>query len=412
MDFRVDIEEIPEDTEEGRKFRQEVGDFLDKELTPEVVSAYEKQRRNPYGDYPVLREFRRKLGAKGWLAPLAPQWPKEYGGVERSPEQKRILREELAAMGAGAEAVSQDYGGIQGPILLRHGSEEMKREYLPRIARGEIRFALGYTEPNAGTDLAALQMRAVRDGDDYIINGQKVYSTGAHLSTHHWLAARTDPDVPKHRGISLFIVDLSSPGITIRPLWTMADFHTNEVFYDNVRVPAKNRVGEENQGWSYIREALTIERQVLGSGAFTLSPTTLDKVIQYAKETEYKGRPLAKEPFVRQSLAQLAIEASISRLFNHRTYWVLMDKGTIPEVEGTIAKVWGSELAQRFGDIGTEILGLYGQLEPGSKWAPLEGEIEWEHRHAVHMSYGGGSDELLRSLIATRGMGLPREPRL
>ena len=208
----------------------------------------------------------------------------------------------------------------------------------------------------------------------------------------------------------MFVVDLVSPGITIRPLWTMGGERTNEVFYDDVRVPVANRVGEENEGWSYIREALGVERVVMGGVVGTGGRSLLDDLVDYAKETERGGKPLAEDPSVRQSLAQLTIENSIRRLFNYRTEW-LMRKGVIPEVEAAIAKVWGNELDQRIGHIGTQIMGLYGQLEPDSKWVPLRGAVEHRYLFTVHLSYGGGSHELMRSLIATRGMGLPREPR-
>ena len=406
MDFRVDIPEpLTTETQRGREFRQEVRDFLDRELTPEVIRGREVQRDRPYDGSPVAAEFYRKLIATGWLAPQASRWPKEYGGVERSDEERRILAEELSARGVAVGAID---GGIQGPIIMRHGSEELKREFLPGMARGEISFSLGYTEPNAGTDLASLEMRAVRDGDDYVVNGQKVYSTGAHHATHHWLAARTDPDAPKHRGISLFCVDLKSPGVTIRPLWTMGGERTNEVFYDDVRVPRKNLVGEENHGWAYVREALGVERILMGGGGGGRS--VIDELVEYANETERNGRALAEDTFVRQSLAQLAIENRIRRLFGQRTAW-LMRKGVIPEVEAAMSKVWGNELDQRIGHVGTQILGLYGQLEPDSKWTPLRGSLEHRYLFTVHLSYGGGSHELMRSLIATRGMGLPREPR-
>ena len=408
MDFKVPTPEpVDTDTEEGRKFRQEVREFLDKELTPGVLKERDQFRDQPYDTPPLVSEFTRKLGARGWLSPQAPRWPKEYGGVERSEVERRVLAEELSARGVGG---GSEYGGIQGPVIMRHGSEEMKREFLPKIARGEISFALGYTEPDAGTDLASLQMRAVRDGDDYIINGQKVYSSFAHVATHHWLAARTDPDAPKHRGISLFVVDLSSPGVTIRPMWTMGGDRTNEVFYDDVRVPVVNRVGEENQAWGYIREALGVERIGMGIVGGTGGGSVLDELIGYAKKTESNGKPLAEDPVVRQTLAQLAIETSIRRLFNHRTGW-LMTKGDIPDVEAAIAKVWGNELDQRTSNMGLQVLGLYGQLEADSKWVPLKGRVEHRYLFTVHLSYGGGSHELLRSLIATRGMGLPREPR-
>jgi len=404
MDFRLDVAQpVDTETEEGKKFRQEVRDFLDKELTPEVLHEVLEQRERYYDSNPVASQFFRKLGAKGWLAP--PNWPKEYGGQEFSAAERRIIIEELSSRGI---PMLGGGGGIQGPIIMRHGSEEMKREFLPKIARGEISFSLGYTEPNAGTDLASLETRAVRDGDDYVVNGQKVYSTGAHFSTHHWLAARTNVDAPKHRGISLFVVDLASPGITIRPLWTMAGERTNEVFYDDVRVPSKNLVGEENQGWTYVREALGVERMIMP--AMVSAKSIVDELAEYARETKRHGKPLAEDPVVRQSLAQLAIETSIMRLYGNRAAW-MMGKGIIPEVEAAIAKVWGNELDQRIANTGMQILGLYSQLEPDSKWAPLKGKIEHLYLFSVHLTYGGGSHELMRNVIATRGMGLPREPR-
>jgi len=403
MDFRVETAEVNTDTEEGRAFRQEVRDFLGRELNADILQDILEQRDHYYDSSPLSSSFYRKLGATGWLAPS--NWPEEYGGPGLSTVKRRVLLEELANRGIPALGGS---GGIQGPIIFRHGSEEMKREFLPRIARGEISFSLGYTEPNAGTDLASLQTRAVLDGDDYVINGQKVYSTGAHFSTHHWLAARTNFEAPKHRGISLFVVDLASPGITIRPLWTMAGERTNEVFYDDVRVPRKNLVGEENQGWAYVREALGVERIIMP--LMVSAKSIVDELVEYANETRRNGRPLAEDPLVRQNLAQLAIETSIRRLFGYWTGW-LMNQGIIPEVEAAIQKIWGNELDQRIANIGLQILGLYGQLEPGSKWAPLQGKLEHLYRFSVHLTYGGGSHELMRSVVATRGMGLPREPR-
>ncbi|MBI4283448.1 MAG: acyl-CoA dehydrogenase family protein [Chloroflexi bacterium] len=414
MDFRVDTTpitaEVNTDTEEGRRFRQEVRDFLDKELTPEVRRESELQRDQYYDFNPIVEEFQRKLAGKGWTAPLAPAWPREYGGVARSEVETRILAEELTAHGVSAVLT---LGELVAPLILRYGSEEMKREFLPKMACREVTLAEGYTEPNAGTDLASLETRAVRDGNDYIINGQKVYSTGANYATHHWLAARTNSAVEKHRGISLFIVDLRSPGITIKPLWMMDGERTNEVFYDDVRVPRKNLVGEENQGWTYIRETLAVERVELGSaGGGSNVPTVkdvLDELIEYARETKRNGEPLAKDPLVRQSLAQLAIETRIRRLFGYRTEW-LLSQGIIPVVEAAMQKVWGNELDQRIANVGTQLLGLYGQLEPSAKWAPLRGRIEHRYLFTVNMSYAGGSHELMRSLMAIRGMGLPREP--
>jgi len=384
--------------EQDEQFRQEVQDFLKNVVTPEMVE--ERSGGKYYERGPHSKELMRKVGEKGWLALT---WPKEYGGQGRPLADRFVFAEEMLNCGvaAGGSGIA-----IVGPTLMRHGTEEQKKEWLPKIARGEIEFSLGYSEPDAGTDLASLQTRAVRDGDDYIINGQKVYSTMAHQVRYHWLAARTNVDEPKkHKGISLFMVDLESPGITVRPLKTIADELTTEVFYDNVRVPAKNRVGDENQGWYYIAEALDFERSLVVN---IVNPKRIvEGLIEYAKETKHKGRPLAEDPFVRQGLAQLWIEVNIKRLLGWRTAW-LESQGIVPNVEAAVLKVFGHELDQRVAKTGMEILGLYAQLEPGSKWAPLKGIIEHLYRFAIHLSYGGGSHELMRTIIASRGMGLPR----
>jgi alkylation response protein AidB-like acyl-CoA dehydrogenase len=397
MDFK-DYATAERDTPEQAKFRQEVRDFLGKEVTAELRREAEVNFFIP----PGVVEFMRKLGAKGWLMP---EWPKEYGGAGLSSAEKSIIAEEAAAYGIRLGSPTD----IVGPVVMRHGTEEQKKEWLPKIASGEAVFAIGYTEPNAGTDLAALEMRAVSDGDDYIVNGQKIFSTGAYLSTHHFLAVRTNVDVPKHRGISLLIADLKTPGITISPQWTIADERTDAVFYDDVRVPKKNRLGEENAGWLIIADALTFEREVVSYGHVD-AKVVVDKLIQYAKEAKYNGKPITEDPLVRQSLAQLAIEANIYRLFTHRVNW-LITKGILSDWAAAMLKIWSAELTQRVANAGMQIMGLYGQLEPDSKWAPLEGYIELVYRFSVVMSFGGGSNELMRSLMAIRGMGLPREPR-
>lgn len=382
--------------EEQEKLRQDIRAFLKKELNPQILKECEEY----YGTGPYTLEFKRKLGAKRWLAP---HWPKEYGGLGRSFMDRLIFREEISAAGVNVDLTGVT---IVGPVIMRYGSEAQKKEFLLKTARGECEFALGYTEPNAGTDLASLEMRAVRDGDDYVISGQKVYSTSAHEADYHWLAVRTDPNAPtKHRGISVFVVDLKTPGITVRPLLTIAGEKTNEVFYDEVRVPKSTLVGEENKGWYYILEALAYERTMVVYIVNT--KRVLDQLIQYVKETNLNGKPLAKDPFVRQSIAQLAIEVNLKRLHSYRAAW-LESKGVAPLVEAAEIKIWGHELDQRVAKAGMEIMGLYSQLEPGSKWAPLKGLIEHLYRFAIHLSYGGGSHELMRTVIATRGMGLPR----
>ena len=381
---------------EQEKLRQDIRAFLDKELTPEILKECEQY----YGTGPNTLKFKRKLGAKGWLAA---NWPKEYGGLGRSFMDKLILREELSSAGVNIDMTGVN---IVGPVIMRHGNEGQKKEFLLKTARGECEFALGYTEPNAGADLASLEMRAIRDGNEYVISGQKVYSTSAHEAEYHWLAVRTDTNAAKHRGISVFIVDLrKTPGITVRPLLTIAGEQTNEVFYDEVRVPKEALVGEENQGWHYILEALAYERTMV---VYIVNANRiLGKLIQYVKETNRNGKPLSEDPFVRQALAQLAIEINAKRLHSYRTAW-LDSKEVAPLVEAAELKVWGHELDQRMAKAGMEILGIYSQLEPESKWAPLNGLIEHLYRFAIHLSYGGGSHELMRVLIAMRGMGLPR----
>ncbi len=406
MDFKTTTAKVTEDTAEGKKFRQKIRDWLDKELVSEI-KAMRAEPRDP-DILETLVQLTLKLGTTGWIAPLAPTWPMEMGGVEQTEEQQRIVVEELSSRRLPTSILrATGDQRIQGAIIMKHGSDDLKRRFLPGIADGTIRFALGYTEPNAGTDLASLAMRAVRDGDEYVVNGQKIYSTVARYSTHHWLAVRTDSDAPKHRGISLICVDLSSPGVTIAPMLTMSGSTTYEVFYDNVKVPISNLVGQENQAWSHIREALNVEREGLGGGR--TNPMVAD-LVRYVYEAEFNGKPLADDPTVRHSVARMAIEGSIQGLFSARSAW-MMDNGIIPEVEAAIAKVWGIELNQRVANVATQIMGLYGQLEPGCEWAPLKGRMEQQHLHMVHLSFGGGSHELLRSQIATRGMGLPRDPR-
>ena len=394
MDFRF--------TEEQEAFRKEVRRWLEQELTPEIRQDMELLswvRASDEGPTSRLREFNRKLGAKGWLGM---NWPKEYGGQERSVIDQFIVIDEIACQWA---VIPNHYAmTMEGPCILRHGSEEQRKEYLPRICRGEIELALGYTEPDAGSDLASLQMRAALDGADYVLNGQKTFNTSCHYADYHWLAARTDPDAAKHRGISVFIVDLKTPGITIRPLYTMAGGRTNEVYYDNVRVPMGNLVGQENRGWSYIVEALDYERIM----TFLSSPLQLmvDGLVEYAKETQRDGKILAKDPIIRQKLADIAIAVEVARLLHCRAL-VMLDKGTIGNYEPAMLKLFVGEIAQRLTNIGMQILGPFGLLQEHSKWVSLKGRIETGYRATLMHTFGAGSSELMRNVIAMRGFGLP-----
>jgi len=390
MDFEL--------TEEQNKFRQEVSAFLDKEVTEGVV----KESNSGMGLGPHAWELMRKLGAKGWLAP---SFPIEYGGLGLSRIYRHILREELDYRNALVTVRGLGLVGVDmvGPIILRYGSEELKKEFLPRIARGEIDLALGYTEPDAGSDLSRIAMRAVEEGDDFIITGQKTFNTSCHFAQYHWLAARTDPDAPAHKGISIFIVDLKTKGITISPLWEMADMRTNEVFYDDVRVPKEYLVGQKNQGWYYMVSAIDLERMITVRNL----ERSLEELITYAKNTLKNGIPLSKDPLVRQKLAEVAIEINVARNLVRYVSW-LQDKEIIPNCESAILKVFVTEVNQRVAQAGLEILGLYGQLQKESKYSVLNGMMERYFRGSFLLTIGGGTSEIMRNIIAIRGLGLPR----
>ena len=381
-------------TEEEERFRREVREFLQLEVTEELIAETEAN----VGFGPQTWAFMKKLGAKGWLAPAL---PKEYGGMGANHTQRLILTDEL--LYHRAVPITLCAANIVAPTLMLYGNDEQQREYLPRIACGEIEFALGYSEPNAGSDLAALEIAAVEGGDDFLLNGHKIFNTGTHYAHYVWMAARTDPSLPKHKGISLLIVDAKSPGISIRPLWTMDGERTNEVFYENVRVPRKNLVGEKNRGFYYIATALAFERNF----PIGLIRRTFEELVDYARETTRLSKALIKDPLVRQDLAQLKVEIEVAHLLSYRVAW-MTDKKIVPEWEAPMIKLFGTELMHRLGNTGIQIMGLYGMLEEPSKWVPLKGRIEHIYRHASRRTISAGTSEIMRNTIALRGQRLPR----
>lgn len=381
-------------TQDEEAFRQEIRQFLRQEL------GLERKERTPLELFSP--DFSRKLAEKGWLGV---GWPKEYGGLGRPYTQQLIYGEEMLYYRAPASAhiLAQN---MVGPTLIAVGSEEQKREFLPRILKGEIVFCLGYTEPNAGSDLANCQTTAVADGDDFIINGQKLFTSFAGQADYAWMTVRTDPNAPKkHRGLSMFIVDMKTPGITVGKLDTMWDYPLYEVFFDNVRVPKTAVVGELNQGWYYLTTALDHERIFMGA-TVAQHRRLFEDLVQYAKETHHNGKPLSKDPIIRQRLAQLAIDLEIGRLFGYRVAW-LLGQGVVPFSEASITKVFTSELERRLANTAMQILGLHGQLEREPR-APFNGYMEWEYRFSIMMAIGGGSNEIQRIIIAIAGLGLPR----
>ncbi len=348
-------------------------------------------------------EVARRLGARGWLT-LA--WPREYGGLAASYMKQLIYKEEVAYH--RVPGTEMGVGGVSwvGPALMLYGTDAQKREHLLPIAQGQRLWCTGYSEPGAGSDVASLQTRAVRNGDDYIINGQKIWTSAAHVAHWCWLAARTEPQAPKHRGMSLFLVDMKSPGITVSPLVNMAGVHSfNQVFFDDVRVPRENLVGEENRGWYQMAVALDFERSGVGRAAS--ARRTWEELIDYVKDRERQGTPHCNHANVRHRLAELAVEIEVCRLLAYGIAWA-QSQGRIPHYEATMAKLFGSELGQRVARVGMDVLGLYGPLKRGSLWAVLRGRLEHLYRASISDTIAAGTSEIMRNIIATRGLGLPR----
>ena len=373
----------------------EIREFIEREMTQELLDETE-ELGGVYGGQQA-RKFIQKMGKKGWLTP---NWPREFGGLGYTEMVTYMIRDELAYAGLPLYYVGA-YNA--GPVIMKYGSNEIKEKFLLPIARGEIEFALGYTEPQAGSDVSALEIRAEDKGDYFLLNGQKTFNTHAHVADYHWLACRTNAEGPKHKGITMMIVDLKTKGITIRPLITMAGWRTNEVFYDDVVVPKKNVVGEINRGFYYMMEALDYERMFAPKAYQKL----FEDLVHYAKNNSVDGNPLSKDALVRQKLAQIATELEVARLLYYQLPYML-DKGTVPNYQSAMEKMFATEMAQRITRTGMDILGLHGQLKEGSKWAPLLGRVELYYRWSIVETIYAGTSEIMRNIIAQRGLGLPR----
>ena len=379
-------------------FRREVRAWLAANWHGEREAMH---NRRPFKDRGYDPEFSRLVGEKGWIG-LG--WPKEFGGQARSPAEQLAFVEEMEYAHAPRGYLVGET--IVGPALMRHGTPAQKARYLPAILRGEMSFALGYSEPEAGSDLAALRTRAERDGDDWIINGQKLWSTGGDKAEHVWLAVRTDRDAkPKHAGISVFVVSLREAGITIRPSIAMYGKTFSATFYESVRVPASAMVGAVNNGWKVITDALAAERVMIGSHVALLQ-RSLDHLTEYVKRAEVGGRPLREDTVIRDRLGALAAEIEVARQFAMRNTR-LVEAGHTPLYEAAMTKLFAGELQERFGEAALDILGSGGLLSEDAPSAPL-GEMEQVLRHSIMGVIGGGTAEIQRNIIAIRGLGLPR----
>jgi len=384
-------------TPEQERLRMEVRKFLEKEVTEDSRLDFSLDR--PYGA--ATWKLLRKLGERGWLCPL---WPKQWGGLAATPLDNYVIQEELAY--AFAPAPFAVIGAmVVGPTLLIHGSEEQKNKYLPRIAHGEIEFSMGYTEPQSGSDLASLSLRADDKGDYYVLNGQKMFSTKADFADYGWVAVRTDPDNPKkHKGISLLIIDLkNTKGLTIRPIYNMSGYHSTEVFYDDVRVPKENLVGGVNQGFYIIGAALLFERAVTIRGFYR----PFEGLIDYVKETRRTGKPLSKDPLVRRKLADIEMKFAVTGAIARRLSW-MQERKLWALNETAMSKLLSTELVYDLANTGLQVMGHYGELASGSKWAEVQGWFAHMYQEAPHYKIAGGTSEIQRQIISTRGLGLPR----
>ena len=400
-------------TPDQESLRREVQQFIAEHVTPEVIQEMEDQEGGSgserRGRGPLVSDLFGKIGERGWLGIV---WPKEYGGQGEDRISQYIVEEQFARVGIGVGTA-----GSGAPAIMVAGTEEQKRHFIPKLISGEFSFALGFTEPSGGADLASLQCRAVRDGDDYVINGQKMYTSSAHTATHIYLMARTDPDVPKHRGISIFIFPMDTPGITVRPLWTIQSDpkaptgttygmpRTNETFFEDVRVPQTALLGEENRGWYVGAMGLNLDR--VGASRYLISVRRDEDIINWVKENNFNGHSLADDPAIRDKLAELWIEAQVCRLMTMRSMSIV-ERGGEFTYEGSAEKVWAPEHGVKTSEAITQMLGPYAQLLNGSPMAIEDGIYAHNLMGAFQSGINHGSVQVMRDQVARRGLGLPR----
>ncbi|MFC3892885.1 acyl-CoA dehydrogenase family protein [Lentzea rhizosphaerae] len=381
-------------TPEQERLRQELRAYFAALMTPERRAGL--SGGGDYGDAEVYKDTVRQMGRDGWLTI---GWPEEYGGRNRPMIEQLIFLDEASAAGAPVPFLTLN---SIGPTIMAFGTPEQKAFYLPKIAAGEIHFAIGYSEPEAGTDLAGLRTRAVRDGSDYVINGQKMWTSLIQYADYVWLACRTDQESQRHRGLSIIIVPTTDPGFSWTPVPTMSGPTTSATFYDNVRVPVSNLIGEEHKGWKLITNQLNHERVALCSAAPL--QTALRKVRQWAHETG-----ATKHEWVRLHLARVHAKTEFLKLVN----WRIASGGdeAPSPAEASATKVFGTEFATEGYRLLMEVLGANGMVRAGSPGALLHGRVERMHRSSLILTFGGGTNEIQRDIIARVGLGLPAVPR-
>ncbi len=385
-------------TKEEEAFRDEVRAFIARELPPDWgADGADDEKMETEEKHAVIRAFAKKLGQTGWLTA---SWPVEYGGLGWSPMQQFIFNEEMGRRKIDLSRMAMGGGVLNvGPSIISHGTEEQKRRFLPPIARGEVVYAQLFSEPNAGSDLAGIETVAEDQGDFFIVNGWKTWSSMAHKADLAALLARTDTLAPKHKGISYMVLDLKSSGITFYPLVNMCDnANFNTVHLENVIVPKENLIGEQNKGWAAATTTLNLERSFIRH--VNNGRHYFEELVRHYKA----GAPTATGGSqLRHRLAELAIETHMARMLSYRVAW-LQERGQKPSYEASVVKLFTSEMTQRMVQVGMEIAGLYGHLAEGSPRAVLNGKAQLLYRAQRAITIGG----VQRNIIATRGLGLPR----
>ena len=386
--------------EDQQTLRQELRDYYAQLLTPEV----QDDLADATGVGPAMRKVVKQMGTDGWLGI---GWPEEYGGKNKSQLEQFIFFDE--SMRAGAPVPMLTINTV-GPTIFRYGTDEQKDRFLPQILKGEIHFCIGYTEPGAGTDLTALKTRAVRDGDEYVINGQKIFTSLASDADYCWLAVRTNPDVSKHKGISMIIVPMDTPGITVQPMDLLSEHDINQVFYEDVRVPAANLVGGENNGWSLITNQLNHERVTLCSSG--MLEQTYEEALRYAQETKLAdGRRVIDQEWAQLNLARVRAGLEFLRLINWKVAWGATEGLPLDIGDASTIKVFGTEFYLEAFRLLMEVVGPASYLRRESPEALLRSRLERNYRSLIILTFGGGVNEVQRDLIAMFALGLPRADR-
>ncbi len=391
--------------EEEERFRKEIRDFVKAELPSDWALGMFEEGEGEEG-WAFIMSISKKLSEKGWLTMT---WPREYGGQGASAWKALVYAEEVGYWGIPGTGMGVSGVSWVGPSLILFGTEEQRRKYMPLIASGDPDgvWCTGYSEPNAGSDFANLRTQALRAGDEYVINGQKIWTSAAHRARWCWLAVRTDPNTRnRHEGISIIIVDMKSPGVTVRPIMNyIGNHHFNEVFFDDVRVPVQNLVGEENRGWYQLMRSLGYERGGVAAGSYGHNKRVLEELVRYAD-----GKGLMDKSELRQELAQVAIDIEIQRLLAYETIWK-MSQGKAPTFEPSRDKVLNDEILKRLSTVGMDILGPFSQLHRSGralKWFQDLGGVRSLYWNLIGMSSAAGTEFTQKNIIGQFGLGLPR----